>query len=42
MEHSQCKLHCEVKKKYIIQLNLVNADTKGTEPIVRFTEVSVL
>ena len=41
MEHSQCKLHCKVKKKYI-QLNLVNADTKGTEPIVRFTEVSVL
>ena len=25
-----------------IQSNLFNTDTKGTEPIVRFTEVSVL
>jgi len=26
----------------LIQSNLFNMDTKGTEPIVRFTEVSVL
>ena len=25
-----------------VQSNLFNTDTKGTEPIVRFTEVSVL
>ena len=26
----------------VVQSNLFNTDTKGTEPIVRFTEVSVL
>ena len=25
-----------------LQLNLFNTDTKGTEPIVHFTEVSIL
>ena len=27
---------------HVIQSNLFNTDTKGTEPSVRFTEVSVL
>ena len=29
-------------KPLLIQSNLFNTDTKGTEPSVRFTEVSVL
>ena len=32
----------QLKLKIVVQLNLFNTDTKGTEPSVRFTEVSVL
>ena len=31
-----------IHRKYLIQSNIFNTDTKGTEPRVRFTEVSVL
>ena len=31
-----------IHRKHLIQSNLFNTDTKGTEPRVRFTEVSVL
>ena len=31
-----------IHRKYLIQSNLFNTDTKGAEPRVRFTEVSVL
>ena len=30
-----------IHRKYLIQSNLFNTDTKGTEPRVRFAEVSV-
>ena len=29
-------------RNFMVQSNLLNTDTKGTEPSVRFTEVSVL
>ena len=31
-----------IHRKYLIQSNLFNKDTKGTEPSVRFTGVLVL
>ena len=31
-----------IHRKYLIQSNLFNTDTKGTEPSVRFTGVSIL
>ena len=38
----RCRKTSVVISGYEVQTNLLNTDTKGTEPSVRFTEVSVL